>query len=188
MISDSEIFCFDEENMNSYEENENHKDGANIQFCALVALCAETAQHYAQIKACAVQPVKPLLQQLQQQHGPPLKTLMVWTGGYSDRRQRQAVAVAVAVALAAAVVTGGYSGGGGLWRRRKEQLQQSRVILCLCLFCHCATGKATTAQRIFAPEGWPNRSLWTAQSFVRCSASKATLLMPAHHEETSLTP
>jgi hypothetical protein len=89
MISDSEIFCFDEENMNSYEENENHKDGANIQFCALVALCAETAQHYAQIKACAVQPVKPLLQQLQQQHGPLLKTLMVWAGGYSDRRQRR---------------------------------------------------------------------------------------------------
>ena len=130
MISDSEIFCFNEENMNSYEENENHKDGAKIQFCALVALCAQTAQHYAQINVCAVQPVKPLLQQLQQQHGPLLKTLMVWAGGYSDRRQRQAVAVAAA--LAAAVVTGGYSGGGGLWRRRKEQLQQSRVILCLC--------------------------------------------------------
>jgi len=75
---------------------------------------------------------------------------MARTGGYCDRRQRQAVAVAAA--LAAAVATGGYSGGGRLWRRRKEQLQQSQV-----------------GVKIFAPEGWANRSIWTAQSFALLS-------------------
>ena len=34
------------ENMNSYEENEKRKDGAKIQFCAIFALCAKTAQDY----------------------------------------------------------------------------------------------------------------------------------------------
>jgi hypothetical protein len=43
MNSDSAIFCFGEENMNSYEENEKGKDGAKIQFCA-VELCAKTGQ------------------------------------------------------------------------------------------------------------------------------------------------
>ncbi len=37
MNSDSAIFCFGEENMNSYEENEKRKDGAKIQFCAVFA-------------------------------------------------------------------------------------------------------------------------------------------------------
>ncbi len=46
MNSDSAIFCFGEENMNSYEENEKHKDGAKIQFCIVFALCAKTAQDY----------------------------------------------------------------------------------------------------------------------------------------------
>jgi hypothetical protein len=46
MTSDSEIFCFGEENMNSYEENERRKDGAKIQFCAVFALCAKMAQDY----------------------------------------------------------------------------------------------------------------------------------------------
>jgi hypothetical protein len=43
MNSDSAIFCFGEENMNSYEENGKRKDGAKIQFCAVFALCAKTA-------------------------------------------------------------------------------------------------------------------------------------------------
>ncbi len=34
------------ENMNSHEENEKHKDGAKIQFCAIFALCAKTVQDY----------------------------------------------------------------------------------------------------------------------------------------------
>ena len=34
------------ENMNSYEENEKGKDGAKIQFCAVFALCAKTAQDF----------------------------------------------------------------------------------------------------------------------------------------------
>jgi hypothetical protein len=42
MNSDSAIFCFGEENMNSYEENEKRKDGAKIQFCAVFPLCAKT--------------------------------------------------------------------------------------------------------------------------------------------------
>jgi hypothetical protein len=46
MNSDSGIFCFGEENMNSYEENEKRKDGAKIQFCAVFALCAKTVQDY----------------------------------------------------------------------------------------------------------------------------------------------
>ncbi len=46
MNSDSAIFCFGEENINSYEENEKCKDGAKIQFCAIFALCAKTAQDY----------------------------------------------------------------------------------------------------------------------------------------------
>jgi hypothetical protein len=46
MNSDSAIFCFGEENLNSYEENEKRKDGAKIQFCAVFALCAKTAQNY----------------------------------------------------------------------------------------------------------------------------------------------
>jgi hypothetical protein len=46
MNSDSAIFCFGEENMNSYEENEKRKDGAKIHFCAVFALCAKTAQDY----------------------------------------------------------------------------------------------------------------------------------------------
>jgi hypothetical protein len=46
MNSDSAIFCLGEENMNSYEENEKCKDGAKIQFCAVFALCAKTAQDY----------------------------------------------------------------------------------------------------------------------------------------------
>ncbi len=46
MNSDSAIFCFGEENMNSYKENEKRKDGAKIQFCADFALCAKTAQDY----------------------------------------------------------------------------------------------------------------------------------------------
>jgi hypothetical protein len=46
MNSDSAIFCFDEENMNSYEENEKRKVGAKIQFCTIFALCAKTAQDY----------------------------------------------------------------------------------------------------------------------------------------------
>jgi hypothetical protein len=43
MNSDSAIFCFGEENMNSYEENEKRKDGAKIQFCTVFA---KTAQDY----------------------------------------------------------------------------------------------------------------------------------------------
>jgi hypothetical protein len=46
MNSDSAIFCFGKENMNSYEENEKCKDGAKIQFCAVFALCAKMAQDY----------------------------------------------------------------------------------------------------------------------------------------------
>jgi hypothetical protein len=46
MNSDSAIFCFGEENMNSYEENKKRKDGAKIQFSAVFALCAKTAQDY----------------------------------------------------------------------------------------------------------------------------------------------
>jgi hypothetical protein len=46
MNSDSGIFCFGEENMNSYAENEKHKDGAKIQFCTVFALCAKMAQDY----------------------------------------------------------------------------------------------------------------------------------------------
>jgi hypothetical protein len=46
MNSDSAIFCFGEENMNSYEENEKCKNGAKIQFCAIFVLCAKTAQDY----------------------------------------------------------------------------------------------------------------------------------------------
>ena len=54
--SDSAIFCFGEENMNSYEENEMRKVGAKLQSCANFALCAKPAQDYlfAQIKACAI--------------------------------------------------------------------------------------------------------------------------------------
>ncbi len=32
--------------MNSYKENKKHKDGAKIQFCAVFALGAKTAQDY----------------------------------------------------------------------------------------------------------------------------------------------
>jgi hypothetical protein len=46
MNSDSVIFCFGKKNMNSYEENKKHKDGAKIQFCAVFALCAKMAQDY----------------------------------------------------------------------------------------------------------------------------------------------
>jgi hypothetical protein len=46
MNSDSAIFCFGKENMNSYKENKKRKDGAKIQFCAVFALCAKTAQDY----------------------------------------------------------------------------------------------------------------------------------------------
>jgi hypothetical protein len=46
MNSDSAIFCFGEENMNSYKENEKQKDGAKIQFCAVFALSAKLAQGY----------------------------------------------------------------------------------------------------------------------------------------------
>jgi hypothetical protein len=46
MNSHSAIFCFGEENMNSYEENEKRKDGAKIQFCTVFALCAKMAQDY----------------------------------------------------------------------------------------------------------------------------------------------
>jgi hypothetical protein len=46
MNSDSAIFCFGEENMNSYEVNKKRKDGAKIQVCAVFALCAKTAQDY----------------------------------------------------------------------------------------------------------------------------------------------
>jgi hypothetical protein len=46
MNSDSAIFCFGEENMNSYEENEKRKDGAKIQFCTIFALCVKMAQDY----------------------------------------------------------------------------------------------------------------------------------------------
>jgi hypothetical protein len=41
--SDSAIFCFGEENMNSYEENEMRKE---VQSCADFALCAKPAQDY----------------------------------------------------------------------------------------------------------------------------------------------
>ena len=44
--SDSAIFCFGEENMNSYEENEMRKVGAKVQSCADFALCAKPAQDY----------------------------------------------------------------------------------------------------------------------------------------------
>jgi hypothetical protein len=58
MNSDSAIFCFGEENMNSYEENKKRKDGAKIQFWAVFAFCAKTAQDYylckLQIKAFAI--------------------------------------------------------------------------------------------------------------------------------------
>jgi hypothetical protein len=46
MNSDSAIFCFGEENVNSYKENKKRKDGAKIQFCAVFVLCAKTAQDY----------------------------------------------------------------------------------------------------------------------------------------------
>jgi hypothetical protein len=46
MNSDSAIFCFGEENMNSYEENKMRKDGAKIKFCTVFALCAKMAQDY----------------------------------------------------------------------------------------------------------------------------------------------
>jgi hypothetical protein len=46
MNSDSAIFCFGKENMNSYEENKKRKDGAKIQFCTVFVLCAKTAQDY----------------------------------------------------------------------------------------------------------------------------------------------
>jgi hypothetical protein len=46
MNSDSAIFYFGEENMDSYKENEKHKDGAKIQFCAIFALCPKMAQDY----------------------------------------------------------------------------------------------------------------------------------------------
>jgi hypothetical protein len=46
MNSDSAIFCFGKENMNSYKENKKRKDGTKIQFCAIFALCAKTAQDY----------------------------------------------------------------------------------------------------------------------------------------------
>jgi len=54
-------------------------------------------------------------------------------------------------------VTGGYGGGGGLWSD----------FVSVVYFCHCASGKATTAQIFFVAEGGPDRVLlWTAQSFV----------------------
>jgi hypothetical protein len=46
MNSDSAIFCFGEENMNSYKENKKRKDGAKIHFCAFFALCAKMGQDY----------------------------------------------------------------------------------------------------------------------------------------------
>jgi hypothetical protein len=46
MNSDSAMFCFGEENMNSYEENKKRKDGTKIQFCAVFALCGKAAQDY----------------------------------------------------------------------------------------------------------------------------------------------
>ncbi len=46
MNSDSAIFCFGEENMNSYEETKKQKNCANIQFSAVFAPCTKTAQGY----------------------------------------------------------------------------------------------------------------------------------------------
>jgi hypothetical protein len=46
MNSDSAIFCYGKENMNSYKENKKHKDGTKIQFCAIFALCEKMAQDY----------------------------------------------------------------------------------------------------------------------------------------------
>jgi hypothetical protein len=56
MNSDSAIFCFGEENMNYYEENEKRKDGAkNTILRHLCALRKDGARLlFAQIKACAV--------------------------------------------------------------------------------------------------------------------------------------
>jgi hypothetical protein len=54
MNSDSAISCFGEENMISYKENEKRKDGAKIKFCAVIALCAKTAQDYLRkLRLCA---------------------------------------------------------------------------------------------------------------------------------------
>ncbi len=45
-LSPSESSASAIENVNSYEENKKCKDGAKIQFCAVFALCAKTAQDY----------------------------------------------------------------------------------------------------------------------------------------------
>jgi hypothetical protein len=45
-LSPSESSASSIENMNSYEENKKRKDCAKIQFCAVFALCAKTAQDY----------------------------------------------------------------------------------------------------------------------------------------------
>jgi hypothetical protein len=47
MNSDSVVICFGKENVNSYKENDEHKDGAKIQFCTVFALCTKMAQDWS---------------------------------------------------------------------------------------------------------------------------------------------
>jgi hypothetical protein len=55
MNSDSAIFCFGKENINSYAENKKRKDGTkNTILRHLCILCKDGARLFAQIKACAV--------------------------------------------------------------------------------------------------------------------------------------
>ncbi len=65
-------------------------------------------------------------------------------------------------------------GGGGGWGRAAEAAAGEGMSSAMCVFlCFvpyaCAASKATMAQISFAPEGGPDRALWTAQDFALCS-------------------